>query len=136
MNILSTLVFPNELPNSKRIHKVNILSTLVFPNELPNSKRIHKGNILSTLVFPNELPNSKRIHKGKNNEKKQPKNKREKNGKKTEKHGQKKTGKKSWRTLLPGGGINFSWELAYFIAGGLLTPCEHKYLIVVKNRSS
>ena len=51
--------------------------------------------------------------------------KRGNNGKKTEKNG-KTNGKKSWRTLLPwGGGINFSWELAYFIAGGLLTPCEH-----------
>ena len=50
-----TYVFPNELPNWKRLHKVNFLGTLVFTNELPNWKRIHKVNFLGTLVFTNEL---------------------------------------------------------------------------------
>ena len=58
---------------------------------------------------------------------------RKKNGKKRGKKTEKKTGK-TWKkrgkkvgVLCYGGGgvINFSWELAYFIAGGLLTPCEH-----------
>ena len=44
--------------------------THVFPNELPNWKRLHKGNFQkktkNTYVFPNELPNWKRILKGKN----------------------------------------------------------------------
>ena len=40
--------------------------TYVFPNELPNWKRLHKGNFpekKNTYVFPNELPNWKRLHK-------------------------------------------------------------------------
>ena len=43
-------------------------TTYVFPNELPNWKRIHKGTFTpknkTTYVFPNELPHWKRIHKG------------------------------------------------------------------------
>ena len=46
----------------------------VFPNELPNWKRLHKGNFPKkkiTYVFPNELPDWKRLHKG-NFQKKKP----------------------------------------------------------------
>ena len=43
-------------------------STYVFPNELPNWKRLHKGNFPKkqkiTYVFPKELPNWKQLHKG------------------------------------------------------------------------
>ena len=68
----NSYVFPNELPNWKRLHKGNFPKkqiTHVFPNELPNWKRLHKGNFQkkkNTYVFPNELPNWKRILKGKN----------------------------------------------------------------------
>ena len=48
--------------------------TYVFPNELPNWKRIHKGTFppkKKNYVFPNELPNWKRILKGKNGKKRE-----------------------------------------------------------------
>ena len=56
--------------------------------------------------------------------------KREKTRKKQRK---KKTGKENGKNQLAyfitrGGGIIFSRELAYFIAGGLLTPCEHWFV--------
>ena len=61
----NTYVFPNELPNWKRLHKGNFpkkqKTTYVFPNELPNWKRIHTVNFLGTLVFTNELPNWKQM---------------------------------------------------------------------------
>ena len=66
--------------------------------------------------------------KVKKREKKRKKQRKKKTEKKTNgktRYGKKKREKISWRTLLRGGVIIFSRELAYFIAGGLLTPCEH-----------
>ena len=63
-----TYVFPNELPNWKRIHKGT------FPKKTPMYSRMNclieneytKGTFQKkiTYVFTNELPNWKRIHKG------------------------------------------------------------------------
>ena len=65
MNCLIENEYIRELSLQKKI-------TYVFPNELPNWKRIHKGTFppkKKNYVFPNELPNWKRILKWKNGKK-------------------------------------------------------------------
>ena len=57
----------------------------------------------------------------KKTEKTKRKNKPEKNGKKQEKNGKTSVGV----LYYAGGFIILSRDLAYFIAGGLLTPCGH-----------
>ena len=57
----------------------------------------------------------------KKTEKTKRKNKPEKNGEKQEKHGKTSVGV----LYYAGGFIILSRDLAYFIAGGLLTPCGH-----------
>ena len=53
------------------------------------------------------------------------KQKKHKNRWKKQKKKRKNIPKIGWRTLLRGGLLIFVWELACFIADGLLTACEH-----------
>ena len=62
---LSTYIFPNELPNWKRIYKWTFPFHLyIFPKwiDLIENEYI-SGLSLSTYIFPNEMPNWKRIYK-------------------------------------------------------------------------
>ena len=82
-------------------------------------KKTEKKNGKNTLVFTNELPNWKGKKNGKNNFSIHKWIAWLKTNTKGKKNG-KKMGKTSWRTLLRGGFINFSRELAYFIVGGFI----------------
>ena len=106
----NTYVFPNELPNWKRIHKGTFppkkktmysQMNCLIENEYIRELSLQEKN---TYVFPNELPNWKRILMGKK---------------------RKKTGKKSWRTLLRGVLLLWTGSWRTLLWGGLLTPCWH-----------